>query len=182
MFFLTRALIDVVSIIILVRYVYFPLHKKKDFYFSFFLLNFLVFMLTFLLSKTAFAAVSAVGLLAAFSILRLRTETISVKDMTYLFVVLTLGVINATMSGPVYELMATNAIIVALAYFLDKEWHSKSIHMRTMELDSLEHIMPQNMDLLMASLRTRTGLDIQRIKIETVDLVKQRAMVLVYHY
>ena len=181
-FFLTRALIDIFSIIVLVRYVYFPLHKKKDFYFAFFLLNSLVFVLTFLLDKTAFGAASAVGLLAAFSILRLRTETISVKDMSYLFIVLTLAVINATMSGPYYELITMNVVIVGLAYSLDREWLSKSIHTRIMELDSLENIMPQNMELLLADLRGKTGLDIQRIRIESVDLVRKRANVLIYFY
>jgi len=182
LFFITRFSIDIIAIIVLVRYVYFPIHKKKDFYFSFFTLNILVFILTYLLSKTAFAAVSAVGLLAAFSILRLRTETISIKDMTYLFVVLTVGVINATMSGPYYELITMNVAIVLLVFGLDREWISKSIHVREIELDSLENIMPQNMDKLVADMRARTGLDVQRIKVESVDVGRNRARISLFYY
>jgi hypothetical protein len=104
------------------------------------------------------------------------------KDTTYLFIVLTLGLINATMTGPYYELITLNVIIVGLSFALDKEWLSKSIQTREMELDSLEHIIPEKMQPLIESLRTRTGLDIQRIKIESVDLVKGRATIKVYHY
>ena len=183
-FFFIRIIIDVLAVVALVRFVYLPIYHKKDFYFAFFILNFLVFVITFLLNKTsAFSGVgTAFGLLAFFTLLRLRTETISMKDTTYLFIVLTLGLINATMTGPYYELITLNVIIVGLSFTLDKEWLSKSLQTREMELDSLEYIIPEKIQLLIESLRTRTGLDIQRIKIESVDLVKGRATIKIYHY
>ena len=98
-FFFTRIVINGIALIVLVRYVYYPMNRKKEFYFTFFLLNFLVFVLVFLLNKSSsIGTYSAVGLLAVFTFLRLRTETIGMKDMTYLFVVLTLATINATMT------------------------------------------------------------------------------------
>ncbi len=181
--FLVRLAVNAVAVIVLVRFVYFPINHKKEFYFTFFLLNALVFVVIFLVNiGTTFATTTGFGLIAIFTLLRFRTETISMKDMTYLVIVLVLGTINATATGPTYEMIAVNVFIIGLTYSLDKEWLSKSIHSREMELNSLEHIMPQSMDKLIADLRVRTGLDVQRVKIESVDLVKGRAMVRIYYY
>lgn len=183
-FFYTRLIINTIFVVILVMLVYLPIHRKKDYFFTFIVLNFLVFIITFLINKTsAFSSMgTAFGLLAFFSLLRLRTDTISMKDMTYLFIVLTLGLVNATMSGPYHELITLNVVIVGIAYGLDKEWLSKSIHMREMKLDSLEFIVPQQSEKLLADLRAKTGLEIQRIKVISVDLVKKRAVIQVYYY
>ncbi|MBL7863409.1 MAG: DUF4956 domain-containing protein [Cyclobacteriaceae bacterium] len=181
-FFFTRIMINTIAVILLVRYVYYPMNRKKEFYFTFFLLNFLVFVLVFLLNKsTSMGTYSAVGLLAVFTFLRLRTETIGMKDMTYLFVVLTLATINATMTGPYYELISLNVFIVLMTFSLDKEWLSRTIHVRTMELNSLDNIIPEKMDQLKSDLLTRTGLNIQRVEIDSVDLVRSRAVVRVFY-
>jgi hypothetical protein len=182
--FYTRLLTNIVSVVILVMAVYLPIHRKKDYFFTFLIMNFLVFIITFLINKTsAFSGMgTALGLLAFFSLLRLRTETITMKDMTYLFVVLTIGLVNATMSGPLYEMIALDVVIVGITYGLDKEWLSKSIHIREIRVDSLENIVPQQTDKLLADLRSKTGLEIQRVKIQSVDLVKRRALLHIYHY
>lgn len=182
--FYTRLLTNIVAVVILVMAVYLPIHRKKDYFFTFLIMNFLVFIITFLINKTsAFSGMgTALGLLAFFSLLRLRTETITMKDMTYLFVVLTIGLVNATMSGPLYEMITLDVVIVGITYGLDKEWLSKSIHIREIRVDSLENIVPQQNDKLLAELRSKTGLEIQRVKIQSVDLVKRRAMLHIYHY
>lgn len=182
-FFVVRFLVNAVAVTILVRLVYYPIHKKKDFYFTFFLLNFLVFVLTFLLNNTnAFSGFgAAIGLLAAFTLLRLRTETISIKDMTYLFVVLTVGLINATMSGPYYELITLNLSIICFAYLLDSDWISKSLKEKAIELDTLDNIKPEKEEVLLADLRERTGLDIRKIEVDSIDLARGRASIKVYY-
>lgn len=182
--FYFRLLINTVSVFTVVMAVYLPIHRKKDYFFTFLILNFLVFIITFLISRTsAFSGLGmGLGLLAFFSLLRLRTDTISMKDMTYLFIVLTLGLVNASMTGPDYELITLDVVIIGLAYGLDKDWLSKSIHTREMKLESLQFVVPQEMEKLVADLRVRTGLDIQRVKIKSVDLVKKRAVVEVHHY
>jgi hypothetical protein len=114
--------------------------------------------------------------------LRLRTETITMKDMTYLFVVLTIGLVNATMSGPLYELITLDLVIVGITFGLDKEWLSKSIHIREIKVESLENIVPQQTDKLIADLHTKTGLEIQRVQVVSIDMVKKRALLHVYHY
>lgn len=181
--FFERLGINMISMFILVVLVYLPIHHKKDFFFLFFILNFLVFIIMYLIQKmSSFEFGAGLGLVAFFSLLRLRTDLISMKDMTYLFVVLTIGLVNAVMTGPYYELITLNATIVVLTYGLDKDWLSKSIHMREMQVDSLENIVPQQTDKLIADLRVRTGLEIQRVHIQSVDLVKKRATLVIYYY
>ena len=96
--------------IILIRVVYYSTYQKRDMFFTFFLLNFIVFLLTFMLEKAkAFNSLgSAFGLLAAFSLLRFRTETITAKDMTYLFIIMAIGLINSIMKGSLVEIGAIN--------------------------------------------------------------------------
>lgn len=182
--FYIRFLINTVSVLILVMLVYLPIHRKKDYFFTFLVLNFLVFIITYLVSRTsAFSGVGAgLGLLAFFTLLRLRTATISMKDMTYLFIVLTIAIVNASMSAPDVEIIALNVAIIVLTFALDKEWLSKSIHSREMTLDSLENVVPEQMNKLVADLKSKTGLDIQRVKVISVDMVKHRAVVEIFHY
>ncbi|MBL7851357.1 MAG: DUF4956 domain-containing protein [Cyclobacteriaceae bacterium] len=183
--FLERLGVNTISVFILVVLVYLPIHRKKEYFFLFFILNFLVFIIMFMIlrtsSFTSFGA-AGLGLLAFFSLLRLRTDTISMKDMTYLFVVLTMGLMNAVMTGPYFELITLDATLIALTYGLDKDWLSKSIHMRELQVDSLDNIIPQQTDKLIADLRVRTGLEIQRVHIQSVDLVKKRAVLHIYYY
>ncbi len=182
-FFAIRFLVNAIAVILLVRFVYYPIHKKKEFYFSFFVLNFLVFVLTFLMNMTnAFSGFgTAIGLLAAFTLLRLRTETISIKDMTYLFIVLTVALINATMSGPYYELISLNLVIIGLVYSLDSDWISKSLKTKIVELDSLDNIKPEREEALLTDLRTRTGLDVKKVDVDSIDLARGRASIKIYY-
>ncbi|MDP1801898.1 MAG: DUF4956 domain-containing protein, partial [Bacteroidota bacterium] len=90
-----RLAIDLVSVIILIRFVYFPVYKKREFYLTFFIFNIVIFLLSFLLNKVDLSLGAAFGLFAVFSMLRYRTENISIKDMTYLFLVIAIGLINA---------------------------------------------------------------------------------------
>ncbi len=177
-------MIDIVSMIILVRYVYFHTYHKRDSFFTFFLLNFIVFLFAFMLEKTgAFASLSsAFGLVAAFSLLRFRTETISMKDMTYLFIIMTFGLINSVMKASFVELIGLNGMIIAAVYIVDGNQLIRNQKTKTIEYPSLENIKPDQEALLIADLRQRTGLDIKKITIEHIDLAKAKATIKVYYY
>ncbi len=120
-YFLIRLLINTGSMIILIRFIYYHIYGKRDIFFTFFLINFVVFLLAFMLEKTsAFSSIStAFGLLAAFSLLRFRTETISAKDMTYLFIIMTIGLINSIMNGTYWEIILLDVLIITAVYIVD---------------------------------------------------------------
>lgn len=183
-YFLFRLLINTVSMVILVRFVYYKTHQKRDSFFTFFTLNFIVFLLAYMLEKTGgFGSIgSAFGLVAAFSLLRFRTETITMKDMTYLFITMTFGLINSVLKGTYIEILALNSMIIVVVYLVDGSRLMRNHQSRTVEYNSLENIRPDRQDQLVADLRERTGLNIQKIEIEHVDFGKQRAVIKIYFY
>ena len=109
--FFIRLLIDLVSVIMLVRLIYFPLYRNREYVFTFFIFNILIYLITFLLNKVELSMGAAFGLFAVFSMLRYRTENISAKDMTYLFLVIAMGLISAVTKGSWDELILINGII-----------------------------------------------------------------------
>jgi hypothetical protein len=185
-YFLFRFLINMISMIILIRIVYFHAYQKRDFFFTFFLLNLIVFLLAFMLEKSGgFDAVGmggAVGLLASFSLLRFRTETISTKDMTYIFIVMTFGMINSVIKAHYLEIISLNLIIIGAVWIVDSSRFIKHQQMKTVEYDSIENLKPERQQQLIGDLRERTGLDIRKVVVENIDFTKNRAMVRIYFY
>lgn len=183
-YFLIRLLINTISMIILIRFVYYTTYQKKDSFFTFFLLNFIVFLLAYMLEKTGgFGSIgSAFGLLAAFSLLRFRTETISMKDMTYLFIIMSFGLINSVMKGTYAEIVALNGMIIVAVYVVDGNRLMRNQRSKTVEYPSIENIRPDKQAQLITDLRERTGLDIQKISIEHIDFGKGKAFIKIYYY
>lgn len=183
-YFLLRLLINTVTMIILIRFVYYTIYLKRDFYFTFFLLNFIIFLLAYMLEKTkAFNSIgSAFGLLAAFSLLRFRTETITAKDMTYLFIIMTIGLINSIMKGTYIEIIGLNAIIIISVFIVDGNRLMRNQKTKTIEYNSIENIKPEQHPVLIEDLRARTGLNIQKISIEHIEFGKNKVIIKIYYY
>ena len=184
LYFLFRRFINTLTMIVLIRYVYYHTYQKKDSFFTFFLLNFIVFLLAYMLDKTGgFNSIgSAFGLLAAFSLLRFRTGTFTMKDTTYLFIIMTLGLINSVMKGTYLEIVILNIMIIMAVYIVDGNRFIKNQQTKTIEYYSLENIKPAQQDKLIAELRDCTGLDIQRIMIEHIDFGRGKALIKIYFY
>ena len=180
--FFIRLLIDVVAIAILIRFVYYPIYKKKDFFFTFFLFNIVIFILTYLMNKVEMTIGAAFGLFAVFSLLRYRTENISEKDMTYLFIVIALGLMTSTIKGTHFETITINVIVIAFAYVLDGNLLIKNEHTQVIRYENIENIKPDNYEMLLTDLRTRTGLNIHQASIQEIDFLRDSAMVRVYYY
>ncbi len=183
-YFLLRLLINTVTMIILIRFVYYNIYVKRDFYFTFFLINFIIFLLAYMLEKTkAFSSLGgAFGLLAAFSLLRFRTESITTKDMTYLFIIMTIGLLNSIMKGAYIEIIGLNALIILAVFIVDGNKLMKNQKTKTLEYNSIENIKPENHPQLIEDLRARTGLDIQKISIEHIEFGKNRVIIKIYYY
>ena len=185
--FIIRLLINLVTMIILIRFIYYPTYRKWDNLFPFFVLNFLVFLLAFMMFKTkafstTLAGFGSISLLAAFTLLRFRTETISIKYMTYLFVILSLGLINSIMDTRSVEIAGINAMILLAVFVADGNKLIKNQKSKTIELNDLTHIKPQDHDKLMAQLIALTGLDIRKVSVENIDFNKQSAKIRVYYF
>ena len=124
----------------------------------------------------------AFGLFAVFSILRYRTVSIPLKEMTYLFLVIGIAVINALTTKKVsfVELVFTNVAILAVTFILERLWYKEGLSERVVDYEKIENIKPENHDLMLADLRERTGLDIREFQIQQVDFVRDLTRVKIY--
>jgi len=125
---------------------------------------------------------AAFGLFAVFSIMRYRSEDISIKDLTYLFLVIAVGLITAVARGGWDELVLINALIILLTLFLETNILMKKELGKIVMYENIEMIKPDNQEKLLEDLRTRTGLNIHRYSIVKIDFLRDMAMIRVYYY
>ena len=161
---------------LIIMQIYKRFHDSNDFVFTYFMFNSLIFFFAYILGNMDINIGFAFGLFAVFAILRYRTNPIPIKEMTYLFIVITTGVINAIGSNEVsqQELIFANFIIIILTYILENHGRiqdsEKLLGRRTIEYDKLENIKPENHKDLLIDLENRTGLSIQRFEIGRIFL------------
>ena len=157
--------------------------NNLDFVFTYFMFNSLIFFFAFLLSSITINMGFAFGLFAVFAILRYRTDPIPIKEMTYLFIVITIGVINALSGAEVSyaALLFTNITLVILTYFLERYWQKNLLLRMNIEYEKIENIKPENRDILLADLKERTGLNIQSLEFRRMNFLRDTARIRIYY-
>ena len=163
---------------------YYPSNKNKNYAFTYLLIAVVVFFLCFLLENVKLELSFALGLFAIFGIIRYRTETIPIKEMTYLFVVVGLSVINALANKKISysELLFANLAVVGLSYFFERIWLVKSTLKSKMILyEKIDMITAEKRSELLRDLELRTGLKIDKIEIENIDLLRDTAKIKIYY-
>lgn len=181
--FFARLLVDLLSMIILIRLIYYPVYKRRDHMYTFYMFNLTIFIITYLLSgKSGLSTGAAFGLFAVFSLLRYRTEDISARDMTYLFTVIALGLMTSVNKGNILEIVTINSIILFAAFLLDGNVLMKTEFVKSIQYENIELIKPEKQEELLADLRTRTGLNIHKVSIGKVDFLRDTATVKVYYF
>lgn len=181
--FLIRFAINLAAIYLLARRIYFNYRRNRDYLFTLLIFNIIVFFVCYLLNKVSLSIGFAFGIFAIFSILRYRTQTIPIKEMTYIFIAISVAIINALGNNIVglFELLITNSIIVALVYVLERV-KIKSEFYKLIRYEKIDLIKPVNHELLLADLRERTGLNIHRVEVGRVDFLRDTAQVRAYYY
>ena len=157
--------------------------SNLDFVFTYFMFNSLIFFFAYLLGNITINMGFAFGLFAVFAILRYRTDPIPIKEMTYLFIVITIGVINALSGNEVSYtvLLFTNITLVVLTYFLETYWQKNLLIRMTVEYEKIENIKPENRDALLADLKERTGLNIQSFEFCRMNFLRDTARIRIYY-
>ncbi len=179
---LTRFVLDAIFVSLLIGWAYYPHQKKKNYVFAFFLMNIMVFFICFALKKLDLGLGMALGLFAVFGILRFRTVTIKVKEMTYLFLVVGIAVINALSNGSTSyaELLIGNSFILLSAVSLERICRPSQLGRRSLVYDNLELLQPHRRDALVADLTQRTGLNITNVDVNRIDLKRKSAEITAY--
>lgn len=180
--FFWRLLIDFISVFILVRMIHFRIYNKRDYLFTFFIFNIIIFVITYLLNKVDMSMGAAFGLFAVFSMLRYRTEGISTKDMTYLFIVIAIGLISAVSKATYFELIVINLIVIGFTYALDGDILVRNEEYKIIQYENIELIRPENRTALIEDLRRRTGLNVHRVTITKIDFMRDVAIIRAFYY
>jgi hypothetical protein len=179
---LIRLALNVFVTFLVVQYMYARNSRRKDFYFSFLAVGTVVFLISFLLSSVKLELGFALGLFAIFGIIRYRTDAIPIKEMTYLFIVIGISVINALANKKVsyVELVFTNGVIVFGLYLLEKRLKLKQEGSIRMIYEKIENVHETKKDILLSDLKERTGIKITRFEIEKIDFLKDVAHIVLY--
>jgi Domain of unknown function (DUF4956) len=178
--FLFRYLILLGGSLILLRAIYFQISPNRESFFSFFLFANGVFLVTYLLHNVELSMGFAFGLFAVFAMLRYRTEPISIRDMTYLFVAIGLSLMCSIAKVHYFELCAIILLVCALAALAETRFIAPRIVEKKINYDKVELIRPDKRDELIADLQQRTGFDIIKIEVGKIDYLSDSAQLNVF--
>ena len=174
-----RFLINFTALTALIRGSYYSFSKKADYVFTFFLVGTVVFFLCFTLKKYEIDLGLALGLFAIFGILRYRTDPLKVREMTYLFIVIGLSVINALSNKKMsyIEILTANTVVILMAYYLDRYWSRQKTASKDILYQSLDYIKPDQHELLKKDLEDKLGFEILNVEIGQIDFERQTVKV-----
>ena len=175
---------NLIVTLVLVRMLYYKASRRKDYLFTYMMFSTVIFLLCFLLESVKLELGFALGLFAIFGIIRYRTTTIPIKEMTYLFVIIGVSVINALANKKISysELLFTNLAIVAIVWGFERIWLLRHESTKMILYEKIDLIKPEKYSLLLQDLNERTGLDINRIEVGKINFMRDTAEIKIYYY
>jgi hypothetical protein len=179
--FIVGAGFNLVVALLIVRFIYYPVTQNKNYVFTFLAFSTIIYFVLGLFTSTDLSVGVGFGLFAIFSVLRYRTDEMPIREMTYLFIIIALPVMNSISNGNWVKLLVANGVIVVLLYVLEREWgfHFEASKKITYEKSDL--VIPAHRDELLADLRQRTGLPIKRVEIGRLDFLHDTAEIKIYY-
>ncbi len=169
--------VNLLVALIIVRSIYYPANPNKNYVFTFLAFNTIIYFVMSFLTSAELSLGVGFGLFAIFSVLRYRTNTMSTREMTYLFTIIALPVMNSMlMRGDEWIILAAvNAVVIAVLFVLEREWGFHYESSQSIRYDRIELITPENRALLLDDLRTRTGLPVKRVAIGRLNFLNDTA-------
>lgn len=186
-----RLAINLLVLFVIVRLLYYPKTRRKDYLFTYFLIGIITFFLCFGLKKLDIDTGMGLGLFAIFGIIRYRTDAIEIKEMTYLFLVIGLSVVNAMLATEVekdiyqinlLELGVINLSVIGVLYVLEYLWLMKHETRKIINYDRVDLVKTENHEALKLDLEARTGLVINRFEIGKIDFLNDTCLIRVYYF
>ena len=180
---LIKLIINVIFLTGIIRFIYYKYSKKKEYLFTFYLIGTVVFFLCFTLKKYELDLGMALGLFAIFGILRYRTTPIDVKEMTYLFVVIGISVMNALSNKKMsyVEILSANSIILLVVYYFERFYNKNIILKKDIIYETIENIHPDNHHILKEDIQQRLGVQIVKLEIGDINFLRDTAEITVYY-
>jgi hypothetical protein len=177
------ALINFAVAYVIVRYIYHPLTPNRGYAFTFLAFNPTIYFLLGLMGSIELTVGVGFGLFAIFSVLRYRTEEMPIREMTYLFILIAMPVMNSVLAsgGEFFKVAIADVAIMGLLFVLEKEWGFSFQSTKRVTYEKIELITPANHERLIADLQERTGLVISRVDVGRIDFLRDTAE-LTIHY
>ena len=169
--------------VLIVRGIYYPLRHDKNDVFTFLAFNTVIFFVMTFLANAQLSVGVGFGLFAIFSVLRYRANAISTRDMTYLFILIALPVMNSVLMSERdwLSLAATNAAVIVVLFVLEQGWGFRYEGFKSVKYDRIDMLKPEKHSLLLEDLRRRTGLPLTRFEIGRINLVDDTVNLYVYY-
>ncbi len=179
-----RLAVNLTAMTILIRLLYYPKTKRKDYLFTYYLIGTITFLICFGLKKLDIDTGMGLGLFAIFGILRYRTDAIEIKEMTYLFMIIGISVINSLASNKISiaEMALMNFTLIAITFGLEYLWLLKHETRKTVIYERIDLITPDKYEEMKADLEKRIGLKINRFEIGKIDFLRDVAQVMIFYY
>lgn len=161
---------------VLIQFFYYRKSHRRDYYFTFMMFSVTIFLLLFLLQNLAIEIGFALGLFAIFGMIRYRTTTLPVREMTYLFVIIGVSIINGFgMSASYAALLVTNLLVILVTWVLESHKLTRPEATKIILYEKIDLIKPEHYDLLMADIKARTGLNVTKIQVGSINFLKDTA-------
>jgi hypothetical protein len=182
-FLFSRFVLDVVFAFITLRFIFYQIYKERDYLFTSFMINIAVFLVCFLMASVKLKIGFAFGLFAVFSILRYRTEKIPIREMTYLFTAIIIAVLNALADDKIshVELILANLFIVGTIVILERDILHNRDFVHEIKYEKIDLIKHENYDLLIKDLKERTGFNIKKAEIKSINFMNDTAKLKVFY-
>ena len=181
---LERFVLNFVLTAVIIRFIYYKYAQNKAYMFTYFMISTVVFLLCYSLKRNELDIGLALGLFAVFGIIRYRTDTIDIKEMTYLFVIIGVAVINALSSDAVGlgEILFGNVAVVLMLLILERVMKAPLLlQQQEIIIPYSELVKPDHRSALITSLGAETGLDIKKVQIGKIDLLTQSVKVTLFY-
>tara|TARA_B100000683_G_scaffold199889_1_gene193116 strand:+ start:1739 stop:2371 length:633 start_codon:yes stop_codon:yes gene_type:complete len=175
--------VNILFAFVVIRLIYYRVNRNREFLFSLFLVNITVFFICIILMNVKIKTGVAFGLFAIFSILRYRTLPIPIKEMSFLFVIITIAVINSFTSKKISlaEIIAANTLIIVATYILEKIWLKNKLSKKMIVYEKIELIKTSQEEALINDLRERTGIDIVKYEVQNINFLRDTADIAIYY-
>jgi hypothetical protein len=175
-------LLNLVVAVLIVRGIFYPAEQNKNFVFTFIAFNTTIYFVVAFISTAEVSLGVGFGLFAIFSVLRYRTSSVTAREMTYLFILIALPIMNSVLmrTGEWVNLAGANAVVVLILFVLERGWGFEYQGVKRVRYDRVDLVKPENQALLFADLSERTGLRIKRVEVMRIDLLDDTARLKVY--
>ncbi len=179
---LSRFALNILMVWIIIHFFYYSKSRRRDYYFTFLLISVSIFMLIYLMDGSKMKIGAALGLFAVFGIIRYRTESVPIREMTYLFFLVALSVVNGMAQKlSIVELATANLIFLIVVWVAESNLLAKHVSCKYIRYDNIELIQPERRDEMIADLEKRLGVKVLNVEVGSIDFLKDSALIKVFY-